>query len=166
MVLDVIIIIILIFGFISGLKDGFLKSASRFLGLILGIFIANRFYPDLASYFGDTRFIRVISFIVIFLLVFFIFELIGKILSQILKTVFLSWLDKIVGSFWGIFASFITIAFFIHLSLFFFPHLKKYYEKSQIAKRIILYWLRPRKIPVNNIIKDKNYEELFTFRNC
>lgn len=163
MFLDVLIIIILIFGFIQGLKNGLVKSASGFLGVILGIFIANRFYPELSKHFGDTRIIRVISFILIFPLVFFIFRFIGKVISEILKVIFLSWLDKLAGGIWGIFATFITIAFAIHLSLFFFPNLKKYYEKSKIAKRIILYWLRPRKTPVRT--SNYNYEKLFFVRN-
>ncbi len=163
MVLDILIIIILILGFFQGLKIGFIRSSSGFLGFILGIFIANRFYPELSKNFGDTRIIRVIAFIIIFLFVFFIFKFFGKILSEIFKVLFLSWLDKLVGGFWGIFASFITIAFLIHISLFFFPNLKKYYEKSKIAKRITWYWLRPRKLPVRTSIK--NYEELFFVRN-
>jgi membrane protein required for colicin V production len=163
MVLDILIVIILIFGFFQGLKLGFTQSASGFLGFILGIFLANRFYPELAKHFGDTRIIRVIAFIVIFFLVFFIFKFLGKILSEIFKVLFLSWLDKLVGGFWGIFATFITLAFLIHLSLFFFPNWKRFYEKSKIAKRITKYWLRPRKIPVRTSIK--NYEELFFVRN-
>jgi len=163
MVLDILIIIILILGFLQGLKIGFIRSASGFLGVILGIFLANRFYPELSKNFGDTRIIRVISFIIIFLLVFFIFKFLGRVISEVFKVLFLSWLDKLVGAFWGIFATFITLAFFIHISLFFFPNLKKYYEKSKIAKRITLYWLRPRKIPVRTSIK--NYEELFFVRN-
>lgn len=162
MFLDILIIVILIFGFLSGLKTGLVKSASGFLGFILGIFIANRFYPELSKYFGDTRIIRVISFIIVFLLVFFIFKFLGNIISQILKVLFLSWLDKIAGAFWGIFATLITIAFVIHLSLFFFPSLKKYYEKSKIAKRITLYWLRPRKTFIKT---SYYYEELFFVRN-
>ncbi len=162
MFLDILIILILIFGFLQGLRNGLVKSASGFLGLILGIFIANRFYPELSKHFGDTRIIRVISFIILFLLVFFVFKFLGNIVSQILKVIFLSWLDKLAGSLWGIFATFITIAFVIHLSLFFFPNLKKYYEKSKIARRITLYWLRPRKIPVRT---SYYYEKLFFVGN-
>ncbi len=162
MFLDILIIIILIFGFLQGLRMGLLKSAANFFGFILGIFIANRFYPELSKYFGDTRIIRVISFIIIFLLVFFIFKFFGNIVSQILKIIFLSWLDKLAGGFWGVFATFITIAFLIHLSLFFFPSLKKYYEKSKIAKRITLYWLRPRKTLIKTSFY---YEKLFFVRN-
>lgn len=164
MFLDVLIIIILIFGFLQGLRTGLVKSATGFLGLILGIFIANRFYPELSKHFGDTRIIRVISFIIIFLLVFFIFRFLGNIISDILKVIFLSWLDKLAGGVWGIFATFITIAFAIHLSLFFFPNLKNYYEKSKIAKRITLYWLRPRKSPVRTS-HNNNYEKLFFVGN-
>ncbi|MEO0097638.1 MAG: CvpA family protein [candidate division WOR-3 bacterium] len=163
MFLDILIILILIFGFFQGLRNGLVKSASGFLGLILGIFIANRFYPELSKHFGDTRIMRVISFIILFLLVVFIFRFLGNVISEILKAIFLSWLDKLAGGIWGIFATFITIAFVIHLSLFFFPSLKKYYEKSKIAKRITLYWLRPKKIPVSS---SYYYEELFFVRDC
>ncbi|MCS7249644.1 MAG: CvpA family protein [candidate division WOR-3 bacterium] len=165
MFLDILIVIILISGFFQGLKTGLIKSATSFLGIILGIFIANRFYPEISKYFGDTRIIRVISFIIIFLLVFFIFKFFGKVFSEILKVIFLSWFDKLAGGIWGIFATFVTIAFIIHLSLFFFPNLKKYYEKSKIAKRITLYWLRPRKSPIRNSYFYNNYEKLFFVRN-
>lgn len=121
---NLIIIILLIFGFLIGLKRGFILQTFHLIGFI-GSFIAAAFYYDkLAPYLSlwipypelsgdstwatflqalplETGFYNAISFAIIFFVVKIVLQIIASMLDFVAELPFLSSINKILGSVLG-----------------------------------------------------------------
>ncbi len=110
--LDIVLIVILIISVISGIVKGLVKTAAALIGLVLGIFIAGRFYEAFASvlsFISNENAAHIVAFIIIFLAVIIIVTLAGLILSKLIQAVMLGWLDHLLGGIAGL----ISAAFFM-----------------------------------------------------
>ena len=100
--LDIIIIVTMIYLIVKGILRGFFREIASLVGIILGIWLANHYQPQmtdfLRSYLPSTRFLPLISFAVIFASILVICNLLGLILKQLFKKVFLGWLDRTLGA--------------------------------------------------------------------
>ncbi len=72
--LDVFLLIIILYGTLSGYKSGFINTAGSLLGLFIGVYLASRYYEVVAAawqwlFFGSATVAKGVVFIVIFLLV-------------------------------------------------------------------------------------------------
>jgi|UniRef100_A0A7C3UY11 uncharacterized membrane protein required for colicin V production len=149
--IDVIIILLLLAGFSLGLKIGFLRVISFPLGIVLGIFCGRRFSPLLAAYLGKGPVIRIVLFFLIFFLSAFLVLTLGKILSKLFRTIFLGWLDSLLGGALGLILSFLVCGFLLFLSYSFFPNTRPAIEGSGLARRAFRIWShiplpKPKKI--------------------
>jgi membrane protein required for colicin V production len=110
--LDIIIIIALIISVISGIVQGLIKTAASLIGLILGIFIAGRYYEpfsNVLSFISNENAAHIVAFIIIFLAVIIIVTILGIVISKIVRAIMLGWLDHLLGAVAGL----ISGAFFI-----------------------------------------------------
>ena len=102
--LDIVILIIIAVSTFIGLKNGLIKTIFSFAGLILGIFLAGRFYVSLAkalSFISDERLAQVFAFVLILIAVMLISAVLAAILTKIISAVMLGWVNHLGGAIIG-----------------------------------------------------------------
>ncbi len=82
-ILDWIIVGVLLFYVISGIRAGFILKVGSLLGLILGIIIAGRNYQIVSNWFGGSLLWDIAAFILIMMLVSVIVGFIAMIVNKI-----------------------------------------------------------------------------------
>lgn len=105
--IDLIIIVILIFGLARGFADGFVKEFASLLALILGIWGAIRFSSFTAArlhdYFDMTgKYTGIIAFGLTFIIIVIIVHFIGLLADKFVDTVSLGFLNRILGLVFGL----------------------------------------------------------------
>ncbi|MFA6392330.1 MAG: CvpA family protein [Patescibacteria group bacterium] len=103
----------------SGLKGGFFYSFGSFLGVLIGAFIAGRFYEPLAQSIGNGQnWARIIAFFGIFIIVSQLFGVIASIISKALKLLFLFPFLAVINKVGGLIFGLIEGMFFIGIGVF------------------------------------------------
>jgi len=109
--LDIFIICALAFGFMRGYLKGLVMEVSSIIALLLGVygsikfsdftynFVSTRFPETIESI--DEHYLKIASFVLTFFLIIILISLIGKAVTKILKMVFLGFINKILGGFFG-----------------------------------------------------------------
>ncbi|PID68071.1 MAG: colicin V production protein [Flavobacteriia bacterium] len=105
-IFDIIIAIILLIGFIKGIKDGLLIEAASLIALVVGIYGAIHF-----SYFAgdflktkvdwEERYITLAAFTVTFVVIVIVIGAAGRLLTKLAKFALLEWVNKIAGGLFG-----------------------------------------------------------------
>ena len=101
-VLDIVILILLIFGFIRGVMKGFVLGLSSFLGIVVSIYIARYFATPIIwfaeSLLGINQHISsVVGFLIVFLAALILFHFIAVLINKFVSLVALGWLNKFLG---------------------------------------------------------------------
>jgi len=100
--LDIIIIIVLVWGFYSGFKKGVVYMLISLLAIVVGIYAAIHFSYLLVGKLGefigkDPDQLKIVSYILTFVIVFGLMHLIGKILDKFLDAIALGFLNRLAG---------------------------------------------------------------------
>lgn len=116
--LDIFFAIPLIWGIVRGLMSGFIRSLSVFVGLILGITLAQTYAADLSPTIQEwftlsARQCLSIAYVTIFVAVMIVVAIIARILDKFLHLILLGWLNKLLGALFGFFKWAIILSFFI-----------------------------------------------------
>lgn len=137
--LDLVILIILIFGFLVGLKRGFILQIIHLVGSIIAFIIAYLKYDDLASkltlwipypsfssgsrldfIFGngdfETAYYRAIAFVAIFLGVKIILQIIGSMLDFVAHLPILKTLNSWAGALLGFLEVYLLVFIFLYIA--------------------------------------------------
>jgi uncharacterized membrane protein required for colicin V production len=119
--LDYILLgLILVIGLL-GFKKGFLESLGSIIGIIVAVIIASRYFPVVATWFGDSNFSKVIAFILIFSvsikIVSLMFWVFGKIFRIITILPFVSSFDKLLGLILGLVEGIFVLSVILHFLL-------------------------------------------------
>ena len=101
-VFDIVIFILLIFGFIRGVFKGFVLGLSSFLGIVVSIYIARYFAAPVISLaeslLGVSQNISpVVGFLIVFLGALVLFHFIAVLINKFVDLVALGWLNKLLG---------------------------------------------------------------------
>jgi len=101
-IIDIIVIVLLVIGLISGIKDGLIKRVMGLAGLIAGLLIGRAIYLSVAARLTpilgtSEKVTQVIAFALILIVVPLIFSLIAWLISNLLKTVGLGWVNRLLG---------------------------------------------------------------------
>jgi membrane protein required for colicin V production len=161
---DIIIAVLLIFGFIRGLLRGFFVEIASLIALIAGVYgaIHFSFYIGnlLANYVSwEERYITIISFAVTFGIIVLTIALLGKLFTKIADFASLGLMNKILGGLFGA----LKIALILSIVLLVFSKLNDTLpfttEKQQ--KDAILYHpiksLAPTLFPfIVNVVDEKS----------
>ena len=104
--IDIIIVVPLIIGAVSGFRRGFIMEVVSLLALILAVIGAFHFLhwgmQVLTENFQLTgKFLPFLAFILIFVAIVIVVNMIGKVLKKIIDMVLLGGLDKIAGGLLG-----------------------------------------------------------------
>ncbi len=114
MIVDGVLLIVCILAFIRGWKKGLLWAIVSIVAVIIGIVVSLKFSHLLANYLFENNILTnsytlLISFVLLFLLTIFLFRTLIKFVEKILETVFLGWVNNILG---GLFYCFLVVFLF------------------------------------------------------
>ncbi|MFH1490285.1 MAG: CvpA family protein [Pseudomonadota bacterium] len=139
--LDIIIIVMMVFLVVKGLFRGFVREVASLGGIILGIWAASQFYPQLTGYvrslLPNSFFLPLISFAAIFALVLLLCNVLGWGLKMLLKKAFLGWADKVLGTVLALAKGVIIMYLIIVLLTFFLPGKTPLIAQSRLAPLVI-----------------------------
>jgi membrane protein required for colicin V production len=119
-VLDIIIVLVLLFGAYRGFKKGFVYTVALSLAFVLGTIGSFQLAGKFAAYLTKTfdyhsPWLPFFSCILVFVIIIVLVVLLAKVLEKFLKTASLGWLNKLAGMLLGIFkmAFFISVIFWL-----------------------------------------------------
>lgn len=103
--LDIIIAIVLAVSFLIGLRLGLVKAVFSLAGLFLSIFLAGRFYTQLAGIFSglSDQVAKIVAYVIILVVVMIIVAIAAGILSKFLSILMLGWINHLGGAVFGVF---------------------------------------------------------------
>lgn len=102
--LDIVLIVVLALFILSGLIQGFIRTALALAGLIVGIFLAGRYYVAFGNWLpiANTNIANIVAFAIIFIAVMVAAVLLAFFLRRIISLVMLGWADKLLGALFGL----------------------------------------------------------------
>lgn len=122
---DWVIVIVMAVSMISGLSQGFFRSACGLAGLVVGLEVASwnydRVSPLLMPLFRVKAISDAVGFIFIAVLVLAVFAIIGALLAKAFKLIGLGCLDGLAGAVFGFFQGIILVTLGILAIVAFFP---------------------------------------------
>ncbi|MDP4223815.1 MAG: CvpA family protein [Bacteroidota bacterium] len=106
--IDLIIIVLLVFGLARGFINGFVKELASLLALILGIWGAIKFSTYTAGrlydYFDMTgQYVGIFAFLITFIVIVIIIHFIGLLVDKFVETISLGFLNSLLGLVFGVF---------------------------------------------------------------
>jgi membrane protein required for colicin V production len=106
--IDIIIIILLVFGLAHGFISGFVKELASLLALILGIWGAIKFSAFTAErlydYFDMTgQYVGIIAFMITFVIIVIVIHFIGLVVDKFVEKISLGFLNSLLGLVFGVF---------------------------------------------------------------
>jgi membrane protein required for colicin V production len=141
-VLDYIILGLLVFFVVKGLLRGFFREISSLAGILFGIWISSRYYPQMAgslrAYIPLETSLSLISFFLLFILVVILFNLAGFLLHHLFKKLLIGWLDRGLGFGLALIKGIIISYLLIVLLIFFIPSKSPLIAKSTTARIVIV----------------------------
>jgi membrane protein required for colicin V production len=139
--LDLVIIATMVFLVVRGIFRGFFMEVGSLAGVILGVWLANHYQPEMTSYLKaylpSGNFLPMISFAVIFVIVLVLCNLLGWTLKVIMKKAFFGWADRSLGAGLAISKGVIIIYLVIVLLTFFVPSKTPIIAQSRLAPLVI-----------------------------
>ncbi len=102
--LDIILIVVLALSILGGLTRGLIRTALSLAGLILGIFLAGRYYAAFGNWLpiANTDIANIVAFAIIFIAVMVAAGLLAFFMRRIISLVMLGWADKLLGALLGL----------------------------------------------------------------
>jgi len=123
--IDWVIVIVMAVSVISGLAQGFFRSACGLAGLVIGLEVASWNYGRVSALLLPLFRVKAISdavgFILIAVLVLAIFAIIGALLAKAFKLIGLGCLDGLAGAVFGFFQGILLVTLGILAIVAFFP---------------------------------------------
>ncbi|TLD80549.1 CvpA family protein [Helicobacter sp. MIT 05-5293] len=118
--IDIGILVVLILLSIKGIWQGIIRGLASFLGILLGIFFASRYYTSMGDWFARTLYDfntpeinALIGFLITITLIWAIFLLLGEFLFRILRFTPLGVLDGALGLIFGFCKAFLIISIIV-----------------------------------------------------
>lgn len=99
--LDILIIVIIAIPTLIGLKNGIIKSVLSLAGVVVGVFLAGRYYAVVAGWLPfivQANFARIVAFIIILVAIVLTATLIGRMLHWFASLMMLGWLNHLGGA--------------------------------------------------------------------
>jgi membrane protein required for colicin V production len=119
-ILDIILILVLLFGAYRGFKKGFVYTVALSLAFVLGTIGSFQLAGKCANYLSTTfdihsAWLPFTSYVLVFIGIILLVVLLAKVLEKFLKTAALGWLNKLAGVLLGIFkmAFFASVIFWL-----------------------------------------------------
>ena len=111
--LDILIIIVLAIAAFVGLRKGLIQMVFTLAGMVLGIFLAGRFYETVAgwlTFITDTDLANVAAFVLILLIVLIVCLILAHLLTKLANITLIGWVNRLGGALFGALLSGILMA--------------------------------------------------------
>lgn len=104
--IDIVILVIVGAGLVTGFMKGFIRQLASILGLIVGLLAAKALYASLAEKLcpaitDSMTVAQILSFVMIWIAVPLAFTLVASLLTKAMEAVSLGWLNRLLGSVLG-----------------------------------------------------------------
>jgi len=103
--LDIVLIVAIVAGTLSGIRTGMIKSVISLAGLIVGVILAGRYYGQLAeqlTFISQDSLARIVAFIIILAAVAVLAALAVRLLKWLTSLTMLGWVDRLGGGVLGL----------------------------------------------------------------
>lgn len=117
-VIDIVIGVFLVIGFVRGFQKGFVIELTSLLSVLLGIIGAFKVSGYVETYLynwvsWDPKFVQLASFILSFLVIVIIVSIIGKLLTRLIQVIALGMLNRFIGAIFGFLKVALVLIFLI-----------------------------------------------------
>ncbi len=133
--LDIVIIVVVAFLGFAGLRQGLIRTVFGIAGLIGGIFLAGRYYDELAAFLFPSGAIwgNIAAYAIIAVATLVVAGVIGWLLAKLVNFAALGWLDKLVGLILGIVIGGLLCAAILAIVVKYYPGMEATINQSLIA---------------------------------
>src|SRR4030042_3675433 len=102
--LDIVIIIVVVSLGIAGLRQGLIRTVFGIAGLIGGIFLAGRYYDELAArlFPAGATWANIAAYAIILLATLIVAGVVGALVAKVVHFAALGWLDRLIGCILGV----------------------------------------------------------------
>ena len=143
MIIDIILIILLIFSIIKGLRRGLVVAVFSIVAFIVGLAAAIKLSVVVAAYLKNSvnvsaQLLPVISFALVFLIVVILIRIGAKLIEKAVEAVMLGWANRIAGA--VLYAGLYTFIFSV---LLFFATQIKFINDSTINESKTYSYIKP-----------------------
>src|SRR4030042_2371819 len=140
--LDIVIIIVVVSLGIAGLREGIIRTLFGIAGLIGGIFLAGRYYDELAERLFPSGAIwgNIAAYAIIAIATLVVAGVIGWLLAKLVNFAALGWLDKVMGFILGVVIGGLLFAAILAIVLHFgdyYPGMEATISQSAIASFLV-----------------------------
>jgi membrane protein required for colicin V production len=139
--LDMLILAVFLLLIVRGIYRGFWRETGSLVGVILGVWLAHLYHPQVAeslkAFLPASKILPLISFALILLSAVVTSNLIGRGLKRACEKVHLGWADKSLGAGMAALKGIVLIYLCIVLITFFFPSQTPAVARSKLASVII-----------------------------
>jgi len=134
----VIIVVIALLGFV-GLRQGLIRTVFGIAGLIGGIFLAGRYYDELAALLFPSGAIwaNIAAYAIIAIATLVVAGVIGWLLAKLVNFAALGWLDRLVGVILGIVIGGLLCAAILAIAVKYYPAMEATINQSVIARFLV-----------------------------
>ncbi len=140
--LDILIIVVLIALGVAGLRQGMIRTVFGIAGLIGGIFLAGRYYDELAARLFPSGAIwgNIAAYAIILIATLVVAGVIGWLLAKLINFAALGWLDKFMGFILGVVIGALLFAAILAIVLHFadyYPGMEATINESAIGSFLV-----------------------------
>jgi membrane protein required for colicin V production len=137
--LDIVIIVVIVLLGIAGLRQGMIRTVFGIAGLIGGIFLAGRYYDELAARLFPSGAIwgNIAAYAIIAIATLVIAGVIGWLLAKLVNFAALGWLDRLVGFILGIVIGGLLCAAILAIVVKYYPGMEATINQSVIARFLV-----------------------------
>ena len=135
-----IVIVVVVAGLgIVGLRQGLIRTVFGIAGLIGGIFLAGRYYDELAARVFPSSAIwgNIAAYAIIAIATLVVAGVIGWLLAKLINFAALGWLDRLVGSILGVVIGGLLCAAILAIVVKYYPGMEATINQSIIARFLV-----------------------------
>lgn len=163
-VIDIILSIFLLWGFVRGFFKGFLLELAGLVALIVGIFGAIHFSDVVYAFLQkiiswEEQYLFLFSFALTFIIIVIAISIIGRILTKMVNIIALGIVNKILGAIFGL----LKMAFMASVFFMFLNQLDTFSLAEETMKDSILYGPVEKIAPIllPTILKEVQESEIY-----
>lgn len=134
--IDILLITILVCSLIYGLYRGLISIITPVIAIIITFIMAPLIYNHMSKYFDHSFILKIISLIATYSIIRIILSKVEKSIKDILKIIYLSWVDRIIGAAALLFISSAVIYFIVGIIITISPENTQLFSKSIILNYI------------------------------
>ncbi|MDQ2742786.1 MAG: CvpA family protein [Chloroflexota bacterium] len=116
---DIIILLFLLFGFLTGLRRGFILEVATILGAVVALSVAKVEYAAvrhlLLQVAPKSSWLTVISYLIVFLVIWSVIVTLARLARKALRLLFLGFFDRLGGAVVGVLQAALIVELLLYL---------------------------------------------------